>query len=94
MKCPNANRKRTRGNGLAGCDGEIELRMSIPISLKAVRWPKSWNGAEVALDARRMKHGLRIAGEMLREFASNGDLVCDKCGWSLNRACKPSKGKK
>ena len=89
--CPNHNRKRLGpGGGLPQCDGTVELVVRVPVTLtfNAVRIPKGCDSLLDVAPARiRNGGGITLANDAIRKAIDKGDadLVCDACGWSLNR---------
>lgn len=60
-KCPNRTRKTVgAGGGEAGCRGEVEIIVSIPVTMPVKRIPKVTDGFGELVKSNIRKHGVRV----------------------------------
>lgn len=88
VMCPNRNRTKrlTRGGGKPGCQGRLEVVLTVPVvlSCKSLRTP---HDPERTLPRRALK-GVRVPGGALLEAfhsRSTSDIRCPSCGWSYRK---------
>jgi hypothetical protein len=87
-KCPNRNRKRAlANNGQAGCTGTVQVIAQVPVTLTCKRIPRGSDGPCEILTHKVRRHGVRIPADTVARQVEQYryDVVCDTCGWSLNR---------
>lgn len=84
-KCPNRKRKRPGpGGGTPGCDGDLEMIVTVPLSLGCRRPPKGLEGMLDVLHAKHRHGGRMVSSADIRGAigAGNCDIRCRTCGWS------------
>lgn len=99
-KCPNRNRKTVGpGGGRPGCQGVVDIVVSVPVVLVCKRLPKLTDGFRELVKTSVQKHGVRVSPDALRRQVDEEryDVQCPECGWSLkavSRKCQHIRQKK
>jgi len=92
--CPNYRKKRkvAVGGGTAGCNGRLEVRLIVSVSLPFKGWGRKGALAptfETALGFRWKKYGVRVPPQNLAAVYADArlmDIHCNKCDWSMRQA--------
>lgn len=90
-KCPNRNRKTVGpGGGKPGCQGTVEIMVSVPVVMTCKRLPKVTDGFRELVKTNIQNYGVRVSPEAIRREVDNEryDVLCPDCGWSLRAAIR------